>query len=51
MTRRFDSQNQAWEHKLTTEVARAREQALAGEKIRREKWVRDNTKRIKVRIK
>lgn len=32
---------------MKTEVERAKEQALAGEKIRREKWVRDNTKKIK----
>lgn len=47
ITRRLDSQNQAWEHRLKAEVERAKEQALAGEKIRREKWVRDNTKKIK----
>lgn len=47
ITRRLDSQNQAWEHRLKTEVERAKEQAMAGEKIRREKWVRDNTKKIK----
>lgn len=47
ITRRLDSQNQAWEHRMKTEVERAKEQALAGEKIRREKWVRDNTKKIK----
>ncbi|XP_055372788.1 centrosomal protein of 131 kDa [Condylostylus longicornis] len=47
LTRRMDSQNQAWEHKLETEVARATETTLAGEKIRRERWVRENTKKIK----
>lgn len=47
ITRRLDSQNQAWEHRMKTEVDKAKEQALAGEKIRREKWVRENTKKIK----
>lgn len=47
ITRRLDSQNQAWEHRMKTEVDKAKEQAMAGEKIRREKWVRDNTKKIK----
>lgn len=47
ITRRIDSQNQAWEHRMKTEVDKAKEQALAGEKIRREKWVRENTKKIK----
>ncbi|XP_055906450.1 centrosomal protein of 131 kDa isoform X2 [Eupeodes corollae] len=47
LTRRLESQNQAWEHKLETEVARVKETTLAGEKIRRERWVRDNTKKIK----
>jgi 5-azacytidine-induced protein 1 len=47
ITRRIDSQNQAWEHRLKTEVDRAKETAAAGEKIRREKWVRENTKKIK----
>lgn len=77
ITRRLDSQNQAWEHRMKTEVEKAKEQAMAGEKIRRksrnnafmnlwklkkflfeinsnhiflpigEKWVRDNTKKIK----
>lgn len=47
ISRRLDSQNQAWEHRLKTEIEKAKEQALAGEKIRREKWVRDNTKKIK----
>jgi 5-azacytidine-induced protein 1 len=47
ITRRIDSQNQAWEHRLKTEVEKAKEQAAAGEKIRRERWVRDNTKKIK----
>lgn len=50
LSRRFDSQNQAWEHKVVTEVARAKETVLAGEKIRREKWVRENTKKIKVKF-
>lgn len=47
ITRRIDSQNQAWEHRLKTEVERAKETAMAGEKIRRERWVRENTKKIK----
>lgn len=47
LTRRIDSQNQAWEHRLNTEVDRAKETVAAGEKIRREKWVRENTKKIK----
>ncbi|XP_049547207.1 centrosomal protein of 131 kDa [Anopheles darlingi] len=47
MTRRLDSQNQSWEHRLKTELERARDTALAAEKIRREKWVRENTKKIK----
>lgn len=47
ITRRIDSQNQAWEHRMKTEVDKAKEQAMAGEKIRRERWVRDNTKKIK----
>ncbi|XP_070501319.1 centrosomal protein of 131 kDa isoform X2 [Chironomus tepperi] len=47
ITRRLDSQNQAWEHRLKTEIEKVKEQTLAGEKIRREKWVRDNTKKIK----
>lgn len=47
ITRRLDSQNQAWEHRLKTEMEKVKEQALAGEKIRREKWVRENTKKIK----
>lgn len=51
ITRRIDSQNQAWEHKLQTEVSRMKETVLAGEKIKREKWVRDNTKKIKVYLK
>ncbi|XP_063708686.1 centrosomal protein of 131 kDa [Culicoides brevitarsis] len=46
-TRRLDSQNQAWEHKLKTEIERAKETVMAGEKLRRERWVRDNTKKIK----
>ncbi|XP_017476876.1 PREDICTED: centrosomal protein of 131 kDa [Rhagoletis zephyria] len=47
LTRRLESQNQAWEHKLEAEVARVKEVTLAGEKIRRERWVRENTKKIK----
>lgn len=47
ITRRIDSQNQAWEHRLKTEIDKVREQTLAGEKIRREKWVRENSKKIK----
>uniref|UniRef100_A0A0K8V8E0 5-azacytidine-induced protein 1 n=1 Tax=Bactrocera latifrons TaxID=174628 RepID=A0A0K8V8E0_BACLA len=47
LTRRLESQNQAWEHKLETEIARVKETTLAGEKIRRERWVRENTKKIK----
>ncbi|XP_075167994.1 centrosomal protein dilatory [Haematobia irritans] len=47
LTRRLESQNQAWEHKLETEVTRVKETTLAGEKIRRERWVRENTKKIK----
>ncbi|XP_058067351.1 centrosomal protein of 131 kDa [Anopheles bellator] len=47
LTRRLDSQNQSWEHRLKTELERARDTALAAEKIRREKWVRENTKKIK----
>ena len=50
LTRRLDSQNQAWEHKIETELARTKEITMAGEKIRREKWVRENTKKIKVII-
>lgn len=48
MTRRIDSQQQSAEHKLQTEIQRVKETALAAEKIRRERWVRDNTKKIKV---
>lgn len=48
LTRRIESQNQAWEHKLQTEIVRVKESTLAGEKIRRERWVRENTKKIKV---
>lgn len=48
MTRRIESQNQAWQHKLETESARIKETAVAAEKIRRERWVRENTKKIKV---
>ncbi|EDW10659.1 centrosomal protein of 131 kDa isoform X1 [Drosophila mojavensis] len=47
LTRRLESQNQAWEHRLETELARTKETTLAGEKIRRERWVRENTKKIK----
>ncbi|XP_012162496.1 centrosomal protein of 131 kDa [Ceratitis capitata] len=47
LTRRLESQNQAWEHKLESEVTRVKETTLAGEKIRRERWVRENTKKIK----
>lgn len=47
LTRRTESQNQAWEHKLKTEVDRVKETLLAAEKLRKEKWVRDNTKKIK----
>lgn len=47
LTRRVDSQNQAWEHKLETEINRTREAVIAGEKIRRERWVKENTKKIK----
>ncbi|XP_053670179.1 centrosomal protein of 131 kDa [Anopheles nili] len=47
LTRRLDSQNQSWEHRLKTELERARDTALAAEKIRREKWMRENTKKIK----
>lgn len=49
LTRRLESQNQAWEHKLETEITRVKENTMAGEKIRRERWVRENTKKIKVR--
>ncbi|GAB0097121.1 Centrosomal protein of 131 kDa [Sergentomyia squamirostris] len=47
MTRRMDSQNQAWEHKLESELTKARETMSAGEKIRKERWVKENTKKIK----
>ncbi|XP_053688612.1 centrosomal protein of 131 kDa [Sabethes cyaneus] len=47
LTRRIESQNQSWEHRLKTELERAKDTALAAEKIRREKWVRENTKKIK----
>ncbi|KAH8270754.1 hypothetical protein KR018_000201 [Drosophila ironensis] len=47
LTRRLESQNQAWEHRLETEVTRTKETTMAGEKIRRERWVRENTKKIK----
>lgn len=48
LTRRIESQAQTSEHKLQTEIARVKETALAAEKIRRERWVRENTKKIKV---
>lgn len=48
LTRRIESQQQTAEHKLQTEIQRVKETALAAEKIRRERWVRDNTKKIKV---
>lgn len=48
LARRIDSQQQSSEHKLQTEIQRVKEAALAAEKIRRERWVRDNTKKIKV---
>ncbi|KAH8375391.1 hypothetical protein KR200_003322, partial [Drosophila serrata] len=48
LTRRLESQNQAWEHRLETELAKTKETTMAGEKIRRERWVRENTKKIKV---
>ncbi|XP_068146347.1 centrosomal protein of 131 kDa isoform X2 [Drosophila tropicalis] len=47
LTRRLESQNQAWEHRLDTELTRSKETTLAAEKIRRERWVRENTKKIK----
>ncbi|XP_065083120.1 centrosomal protein of 131 kDa [Ochlerotatus camptorhynchus] len=47
LTRRIESQNQSWEHRLKTELEKAKDTALAAEKIRREKWVRENTKKIK----
>uniref|UniRef100_A0A1A9UD99 5-azacytidine-induced protein 1 n=1 Tax=Glossina austeni TaxID=7395 RepID=A0A1A9UD99_GLOAU len=47
LTRRLESQTQAWEHKLETEIARVKENILASEKIRRERWVKENTKKIK----
>jgi 5-azacytidine-induced protein 1 len=47
LTRRIESQNHAWDHRLKTEIERAKETVLAGEKIKREKWVRENTKKIK----
>lgn len=50
MARRMESQNQAWEHKLETEIQRTKETTMAGEKIRRERWVRENTKKIKVNL-
>lgn len=50
MTRRIESQQQTSEHKLQAEIARVKEAALAGEKIRRERWVRENTKKIKVKL-
>lgn len=50
LSRRIESQNQAWEHKLETEVVRVKDATMAGEKVRRERWVRENTKKIKVNI-
>lgn len=50
LNRRIESQNQAWQHKLDTEMVRIKETTLAGEKIRRERWVRENTKKIKVGV-
>ncbi|XP_039443826.1 centrosomal protein of 131 kDa [Culex pipiens pallens] len=47
LTRRIESQNQSWEHRLKTELEKSKDTALAAEKIRREKWVRENTKKIK----
>uniref|UniRef100_A0A1A9WWU9 Centrosomal protein of 131 kDa n=1 Tax=Glossina brevipalpis TaxID=37001 RepID=A0A1A9WWU9_9MUSC len=47
LTRRLESQNQAWEHKLESEIVRVKENILASEKIRRERWVKENTKKIK----
>lgn len=46
--RRLESQSIAAEHKLQNEIQRIKETALAAEKIRRERWVRENTKKIKV---
>lgn len=48
LTRRLESQSIAAEHKLQNEIQRIKETALAAEKIRRERWVRENTKKIKV---
>lgn len=50
LTRRIESQHQSSEHKLQAEIVRVKEAALAGEKIRRERWVRENTKKIKVKL-
>lgn len=47
LTRRIESQNQSWEHRLKTELEKSKDTALAAEKIRREKWVRENTRKIK----
>lgn len=47
LTRRIESQNQSWEHKLETEIDRTREAVMASEKIRRERWTKENTKKIK----
>lgn len=47
LSRRVESQNQAWEHKLETEINRTRETIMASEKIRRERWAKENTKKIK----
>lgn len=48
LQRRLESQSIAAEHKLQNEIQRIKETALAAEKIRRERWVRENTKKIKV---
>lgn len=47
LSRRVESQNQAWEHKLEAEVNRTRDSVLASEKIRRERWTKEHTKKIK----
>lgn len=47
ISRRIESQNQAWEHKLETEISRTKETVVASEKIRRERWTKENTKKIK----
>lgn len=48
LTRRLESQSIAAEHKLQNEIQRIKETAMVAEKIRRERWVRENTKKIKV---